>query len=58
MSEVIKNLEDRYRGTFTSKEYLREQIKLLVMIAPTYFSVIKNIKGEMLKIIKKNPSYS
>ena len=37
MTEVIKNLEDRYRGAFTSKEYLREQIKLLVIVAPNYF---------------------
>ena len=57
MKKVIEELEDKYRGCFTSKEYLRGQIDLLISIVPQVFTIISNSMGLLLKILNKNISH-
>jgi hypothetical protein len=57
MKKVIEELEDKYRGCFTSKEYLRGQIDLLITIVPEVFKTITNSQGLLLKILNKNISH-
>jgi len=57
MKKVIEELEDKYRGCFTSKEYLRGQIDLLITIVPEVFKIMTNSQGLLLKILNKNISH-
>ena len=53
LKKVLEALEDSQRGSFQSKEFLRQQITLLTQIAPHVFKVISSLQGQMLKILNK-----
>jgi hypothetical protein len=57
MKEVIESLNDSQRGVFRSKEYLRDQIYLLIKIAPQYFKILHFSTGIFLKLLIQKPNH-
>ena len=49
--ELLRRMNDSQRGVFRSKEQVRDQIHLLVKIAPQTFKLISTASGQMLKLL-------
>lgn len=57
MKKVLESLVDSQRGSFQSKEFLKDQIQTLCTMAPDVFKVIKTQQGQMLKIMNKKVTH-